>query len=103
MEYGLSTTLSGVDCYLNRLPELKRDGMDWLELCLRESDEGKPNQVERAVKSALAEGLRIFSVHLPFGRGVNPACPDPSARMEAMDRVRRFVDQTAVTGNPRLL
>lgn len=96
MEYGLSTSLSGRDCYLDRLAELKRDGISCVELCLREEDDGEG--CRRAAEEVRAAGLSVFSIHLPFGETVNPAEPDERRRAENIGRICNLIDSTAELG-----
>ena len=93
MEYGLSTSLSGRDCYLDRLAELRQDGIAYVELCLREEDDGE--RCRRAAEKVRAAGLSVFSIHLPFGETVNPAEPDEGLRAENVGKIRNLIDSTA--------
>lgn len=96
MAYGLSTSLSGRDCYLDRLAELKGDGIAWLELCLREEDGGA--DCLRAADRIQAAGLRVFSLHLPFGGTVNPAEMQETARRGHVERLCRLIRETIGLG-----
>lgn len=96
MKYGLSTSLNGHDCYLDRLTELKRDGISCVELCLREEDSAA--EVCAAAERVRAGGLDVFSIHLPFGHTVDPAELDEEKRRENMERIRRLIDGTAGIG-----
>lgn len=91
MKYGLSTSLNGRDCYLDRLAKLKRDGIACVELCLREEDSAAAERVR-------AGGLDAFSIHLPFGVSVNPAETEERRRAENVARIRRLIDDTAGIG-----
>lgn len=96
MEYGISTSLNGRDCYLNRLMELKRDGLSCVELCLRPEDDDK--SCREAAERVQAAGLRVWSIHLPFGETVDPAEINERRRAENVDRIRSLIDGTAELG-----
>lgn len=96
--YGLSTSLSGADCYLDRLEELKADGITHLELCLREDYESELALFGPAMEKIKASGLAVWSVHLPFGKSVNPAEPDEAMRTANMEKVQKFVTLTETSG-----
>lgn len=96
MEYGLSTSLNGKDCYLDRLTELKRDGISYVELCLRPENDAKA--CRQAAERVRAAGLRVWSIHLPFGGTVDPAEIDERRRAENMERIRSLIDGTAELG-----
>lgn len=98
MAYGLSTALSGMDCYLGRLDELKKDGITHLELCLREDYNGEAALYGGALAAIRAAGLTVFSVHLPFGRSVSPACIDEAQRQKNVEKLKRFIDLTKSCG-----
>lgn len=96
MEYGLSTSLNGQDCYLDRLEKLRRDGLSCVEFCLREEDDAAA--CRRAAELVRAAGLRVWSIHLPFGGMVNPAETHERRRAENMGRIRSLIDGTADLG-----
>lgn len=96
MDYGISTSLRGRDCYLDRLTELRADGVTCAELCLRPEESAA--DCLRAAERIQAAGLRVWSIHLPFGRRVDPAEPDEGRRIQNMARVRSVVDGTAAVG-----
>ena len=96
VEYGLSTSLSGQDCYMDRLTELKRDGISCVELCLRPEDDAVA--CLRAAERVQAAGLRVWSIHLPFGGTVDPAEIEERRRAENMERIRSLIDGTAELG-----
>lgn len=96
--YSLSTTLSGVDCYLDQLAQLKQDGMDYVELCLRENYEEQAALLPDAVQKIKAAGLVIWSIHLPFGESVSPAAPDETTRTANVNRIKQFVELTKDCG-----
>lgn len=96
MEYGISTSLNGRDCYLNRLMELKRDGMSCVELCLREGDDTVACRC--AAERVCTAGLRVWSIHLPFGGAVNPAEINEQRRAENVEWIRSLVDGTRELG-----
>lgn len=96
--YGISTTLSGADCYLGRLEELRRDGMTHVELCLRADFEEQASLYPAALEAIRRAGLRVWSVHLPFGGGVSPACAEETRRIANVELLKRFVDLTRDSG-----
>lgn len=96
--YGLSTTLSGIDCYLEQLDELKKDGITHVEICLREDYEEQAALFEEGVKKIKDAGLEIWSVHLPFGETVSPAAPDEATRQANVVQTKKFVDLTEGCG-----
>lgn len=96
LEYGLSTSLSGTDCYLDRLEELVRDGLSCVELCLRPEDDDK--SCREAAERVRAARLRVWSIHLPFGGAVDPAEINERRRAENMERIRGLIDGTAELG-----
>lgn len=96
LEYGLSTSLSGTDCYLDRLEELVRDGLSCVELCLRPEDDDK--SCREAAERVQAAGLRVWSIHLPFGETVDPAEINERRRAENVDQIRSLIDGTAELG-----
>ena len=98
MAYGLSTALSGADCYLGRLDELKKDGISHLELCLREDYGGQAALYEGALAAIQAAGLTVFSVHLPFGMSVSPACTKQAQRQKNVEKLKRFISLTKGCG-----
>ena len=98
MAYGLSTALSGADCYLGRLDELKKDGISHLELCLREDYGGQAALYEGALAAIQAAGLTGFSVHLPFGMSVSPACTKQAQRQKNVEKLKRFISLTKGCG-----
>ncbi len=107
MSYGLSTALSGADCYLGRLDELKKDGISHLELCLREDYGGQAALYEGALAAIQAAGLTVFSVHLPFGMSVSPACTKQAQRQECGKTETLYQPDKGLRGrdlcHPRLL
>ncbi len=98
MNYGLSTTMSGVDCYLDRLPAFKRAGIAYLELCLREDYEMEASLYADCMEAIRRAGMTVFSVHLPFGHSVTPACAEEEQRLAHMGAVKRFIDLTESSG-----
>lgn len=98
MNYGLSTTMSGVDCYLDRLPACKRAGIAYLELCLREDYEMEASLYADCMETVHQAGMTVFSVHLPFGRSVTPACIEEEQRLAHVEAVKRFIGLTESSG-----
>ena len=60
MAYGLSTALSGADCYLGRLDELKKDGISHLELGLRRITAGRQRFMRVRWPRSKQPGSRCF-------------------------------------------
>lgn len=98
MKYGISTTLGGVDCYLSRLDELKKDGITHIELCLREDYDEQKSLYGSGLRAIQKAGLSVFSIHLPFGFSVSPACTDEAQRRANMEKLKRFIDLTTGCG-----
>lgn len=96
--YSLSTTLEGLDCYLDQLDKLKKDGMTHVELCLREDYEEQAALYPDGVKKIKDAGLEVWSVHLPYGDSVSPAAPDEATRLENVENIKRFVELTKDSG-----
>lgn len=97
-EYGISTTLTGTDCYLDRLDELKNDGITHVEICLRENYDEADALFGKAVEQIKASGLKIWSVHLPFGDTVNPAEPEEEKRIKNIEKIKKFIFLTEGCG-----
>lgn len=96
--YGLSTTLDGADCYLNRLKQLKKDGITHLEICFREDFEHEKMLFDAAVKKIHSSGLSVWSIHLPYGQSVNPAEPDNVRRSANVKKIKQFVELSKTSG-----
>lgn len=103
LQYGLSTSLGGADCWLGKLEAIKKAGITGLELCLNEDYESQRALLPAALKKIREYSMDIFSIHLPFGDTVDIASPDEDTRREAEEKVLRFVSLTAGLGAPRMV
>ena len=90
-----------------RLDELKRMAFP-LGVVLREDYGGQAALYEGALAAIQAAGLTVFSVHLPFGMSVSPACTKQAQRQKNVEKLKRFISLTKGCGaeifcHPRLL
>lgn len=96
--YSLSTYLEGADCYLDRLDELKSDGMTNMEICLNDKYEEQAALFDSGVKKIQDAGLTVWSIHLPFGFDVSPAAMTEEKRQENVKNIKKFIDLTEPAG-----
>lgn len=89
--FGISTSLSGTDCYLDRLDELKSSGISEIEICLREDISETELLFDDAVEKINYSNLKVRSIHLPFGESVDPSELNESERLKNLEKIKRFI------------
>lgn len=96
--FGISTSLCGVDCYLDRLSELKNDGITQIEICLREDIKETEKLFDDAVEKINYAGLKVRSIHLPFGNSVDPSAENETDRLKNLKKINEFINLTKSCG-----
>lgn len=97
-QYSLSTYLEGADCYLDRLDELKADGITNMEICLNDKYDEQAALFANGVKKIQDAGLTVWSIHLPFGFDVSPAALTETQRQKNVQNIKKFIDLTESSG-----
>lgn len=97
-KYSLSTTLNGSDCFLDRLDELKKDGITHMEIFISEKYEEQAPLFADAVKKIKDAGLEVWSIHLPYGDSVSPAAMTEAKRQENIIKIKKFIGLTESAG-----
>ncbi|RKY00272.1 hypothetical protein DRP77_11750 [Candidatus Poribacteria bacterium] len=78
--------------------ELAGEGVTALEAGPKLFAEGGEEEVKRVVRALKKEGIRIFSVHAPFGEEANLSALDGEARRKAVEVHKRVIRNAALAG-----
>ena len=99
-EVGLSTGVGYRHPIEDVLPRISRRGFRAIEVSTAQahldvSDLGRVRRVRELIDTL---GLRVHSLHAPFGHDVNFTSPDPGQRARAFDRLASAADALALLG-----
>ena len=99
-EVGVSTGVAYRHPIEDVLPLIRRRGFRALEVSTAQahldvSDLGRVGRVRAAIDDL---GLRVHSLHAPFGHDVNFPSPDPGQRARAFDRLTSAAEALAILG-----
>ena len=80
----------------NQLAQLKQAGFDCIEIGLdriRSADDfaAKIEQARQLQQSAQITGIKIWSIHIPYGRDIDISLCDPANREKALEEVSRMI------------
>ena len=93
-EIGLSTGIAYAHPIEDVLPYIADCGFRAIEICTapRHVRLDDPQAIASMARSIEQHGLRVHSLHAPFGHDVNLTSPDPGQRSQALARLRQGAD-----------
>lgn len=96
-QIGISTGIAYEQPIASVIGPLARAGFKTVEVSTapRHLDVGNAAQVEEAASLLRSEGLRVHSLHAPFGHDVNFTSPEEIQRRRALDTLIRAADALA--------
>lgn len=90
-----------------KLEQVKQAGFDWVEVTLnsqrKTSDEERRAVLERFRIEAGRIGLKIWSVHLPFGHDWDISTTDEAVRSQCVERIAWFIDAVRILAPKKLV
>ena len=99
-EIGLSTGIAYTHPIEEALPYIADSGFRAIEVSTapRHLRYGDPDAVSSVARLVKEHGLRVHSLHAPFGHDVNFTSPDPEQRRHARDRLTEAAEALRLLG-----
>lgn len=99
-EIGLSTGIAYRHPIAEALPPISAAGFRAIEVSTapQHLDLGRPESIGDLRRRVAVHGLRVHSLHAPFGHGVNFTSPDPDERRQAIAHLVRAAEALRLLG-----